>query len=148
MNDTIISNPLLTFCIPSGTSKMAFLAMGSARCRTSGISKAVEHCRTLNILSLSLLFSRRNFDAPFPSGPRNLAPLLLRLARVRLNVGSGPAGLGHPAYCIIAVALRSSPFRLSSFNEGPKRGSTGFPWNGQGQRDTGELTLEDLLPTT
>ena len=35
------------------------------------------------------MFHDRNLDARPPSIPRDLAPLLLRLARVRLNVGSG-----------------------------------------------------------
>jgi hypothetical protein len=37
---------------------------------------------------LYVLFHDRNLDACLPSGPRDL-PLLLRQARVRLNVGSG-----------------------------------------------------------
>jgi hypothetical protein len=55
-----------------------------------------------------ILFQRRNLDARLPPILRDLAPLLLRLARVRLNVGSGPTGPAHPADQVGAVAQRSS----------------------------------------
>lgn len=50
------------------------------------------------------LFHDRNLDARPPSIPRDLTPLLLRLAHARLNVGSGSAGPAHPADHVGAVA--------------------------------------------
>jgi len=61
------------------------------------------------------MFHDRNLDAHPPSGLRDLAPLLLRLARVRLNVGSGSAGPAHLADQIGAVAQKSSLFQTVKF---------------------------------
>jgi hypothetical protein len=64
------------------------------------------------------MFHDRNLDALPPPIPRDLAPLLLRLARVRLNVGSGSAGPTHLADHIGVVAHwpKSRPF-LSTVSE-------------------------------
>ena len=64
---------------------------------------------------LDTVFHDRNLDARPPSDPRDRAPLLLRRARVRLNVGSGSAGPAHLADHIGAVAQRSSLLQTVKF---------------------------------
>jgi hypothetical protein len=66
-------------------------------------------------VTVFLLISRRNFDAGLPSGPRDLAPLLLRLAHAWLNFGSGPAWPAHPAYYTVAVAQGPSLLQAVKF---------------------------------
>jgi hypothetical protein len=58
----------------------------------------------VEIPTSNCLFHNRNLDARLPLGPRDLAPLLLRLARAWLNVGSGLAGPVYLANYIRAVA--------------------------------------------
>ncbi|KAH0840963.1 hypothetical protein FOPE_06598 [Fonsecaea pedrosoi] len=57
------------------------------------------------------LFQHRNLDARLLPILRDLAPLLLRLARVRLNGGSGSAVADHTG----AVAQKSSLLQAVKF---------------------------------
>jgi hypothetical protein len=72
--------------------------------RSSSGPKMERESAHIEVPTSKSLFLDRNPDARRPSIPRDLAPLLLRLARVRLNVGSGSAGPAHLADHIGAVA--------------------------------------------